>query len=1014
MLQKGFTPAVAGCEALRFFFNTLSRQPHTLFHEPVSSDSNRGSIRSVWQTFRIARSHFPRRAIDCSVTQVPGQRFMNESRRISRNPRMHRPARQSVRSAGWIAVFAVVAVLISPIGAVAQLYDALDAYPPRWQLDTSDCNALVIEQKHLADGGVGGGGCETITLTANLGSEAILAYRIEPVRPIDDLTAKVSLMGIERGLRIGFRVRFPYQRDRETRRPESVIVFGAGYTSPGEFATIGVGKIERDLRLKTMSLRHELGSQADLRDPYVDAVVVNAYTGAGKTTLRLDELSVTGMVSMGEAGMIPQRPSEARHDDLRSRLPGDQQQFRVSAESDLVSPDRLSSRIGSMDDIGEPFPSGRVIRILQHNGEPLSWVRTLGFDAVLLSRPPDAAILREANLAQVTIYAPPPTAPDPNLEPLLDPVAAWFVGMGTGLDSARIDQATTTTGRVRAFPSRWQRPIIAAPAESWPDYAALVDAIVDDLPLRQRGLSADEEVLDRVRKRLGVGDRVQMAVAVASMPPARSMLQTQAIADSIGAIPSGMLRWHSMWLQTIRSLEGAPAAILFRSTQSLVSGGELSNQRSMALSYINRMVAMIAPWVAVAQKTDPIRVAGAPYRCARLTCDGAEFLLVTSLAARGNEVLAGDGQTIEIQLPPDLRARTAWRLTHFSAERIDVVATSVGASIQIVSPDAAEIIVISDDATLGSKLAYSSRRFARQAATDRWQLTNEALRQAQQHWNQALSVGATSDVMPVDLITAAGNTLGEAEPMYRAGDTESALRMARRADAWTMRVNWQLSEALMPSWPNPTSCPPLDSGLVGVQIAWAPLMQDEGWGIDRLASGGLDSESVLGPGGWSFGKRKMERSVTGAAFTHRGRFDGAGALRLFASSSLDDELPGGYEGTVAQLRSPPVRVPKGKAYRIDAMVRTIGFGGPHQGLLVYESVGGQEMGVLVRGREEWTPVRLYRQADDESPVRVMFELLGSGEAFVDEVTVRLWEPEPPPPLPLMPLQAQSEAETSNF
>ena len=65
--------------------------------------------------------------------------------------------------------------------ATAQMVDSLDAHPPRWHLDDSDCEAQVLSQGHLPDGGVGGGGCETITFTATHGTEALLVYPIEPV-----------------------------------------------------------------------------------------------------------------------------------------------------------------------------------------------------------------------------------------------------------------------------------------------------------------------------------------------------------------------------------------------------------------------------------------------------------------------------------------------------------------------------------------------------------------------------------------------------------------------------------------------------------------------------------------------------------------------------------------------------------------------------------------------------------------------------------------------------------------
>lgn len=108
-------------------------------------------------------------------------------------------------------------------------------------------------------------------------------------------------------------------------------------------------------------------------------------------------------------------------------------------------------------------------------------------------------------------------------------------------------------------------------------------------------------------------------------------------------------------------------------------------------------------------------------------------------------------------------------------------------------------------------------------------------------------------------------------------------------------------------------------------------------------------------------------------------------------SHVVSQLPGGYEGTFMMIRSPAVRLPPGSVVRIDAMVRTLGFTGPHQGLLVYDSVGTQDLGVLVSQRSEWTPVTLFRQTGDSDTIHLMMELIGGGEAIIDEIQVRVWE-----------------------
>jgi hypothetical protein len=877
-----------------------------------------------------------------------------------------------------VRLMAIASVCITS-SCFSQLFDPLDTHPPRWFLDESDCEARLTQQTHLIDGGVSGGACESVHFIAGNGSEAQLVYPIEPVLPIDDLTANVKVMSAKPGASIGFRVRFPYVRDPVTKKAVSVIIYGASYQSPGEFASIGIGLIEKPLRLKYVALRSEYGLRVDLADPYVDAVVINAYSGPGQTAIRLDELRVDGMLSVGR-------------EKLDTAMRGE----RGVSQGDKSFAENLDARM-------QVFPTGQVTRILQYNGEPLRWVRSLGFDAILCREFPSADLLREAIQSRLVIYSEPPEILSSEVESLLEPIAGWYLGRTQVLDEAMLEQTEKAVRRLRSFPPRWNRPIVGAPVESWRRYAPLLDGVIQDLPPRERSLNAYEE-LDEVNNRLGpLGDRVVRAVGLMSMPPDRLLIQNDTIADSIGAPRPESFHWHAMWLQAMRSLESIPSAIVFRSTRSLASGQPLDAQRAMAISYVNRMIAMIAPWVASASNATPPVVQHGSYRCCRLSTETSDLLILTSTATRGTEVLGGDGESIELQLTPSDATKSVWRLTHFSAERMSPEVTEGGSKLEIVSPDVVEVLCLSSDTKVGGQVSASAAQFARQATMDRWQLVNESLVRSESRWVAATSMNLVPEDRVSNLVQAAQRTMVDAEPMFRSGDLGSTLRMARRADAWLLRSGWQLSEILMPDWPNLASSPPVVMGASELQVFWRSLMQDQGWGRNRLTSGSMDEIEFFGEGRWTVGKRLTERAESKVNRATLGTFAGPGALRASVVSLRDDPLPGGYEGTVLQLKSPSVRLDAGTAFRIDAWVKTIGFGGPHQGVLVYDTVLGPELGVLVRNAPTWTPVRLYRQAETEGEVQVMFELLGAGEVMIDEVELRIWEPRSGNNLPLQPL-----------
>lgn len=882
------------------------------------------------------------------------------------------------------------AAILVTVPAAGQLVDPLDAYPPRWHLAVSDCNAQLVRHSSQPRDGIGGSGCESVGLYCGAGTQALLEYRIEPTRVIDELTARVFVKSSKGGQSIGLRVRFPLLIDPATGQSVTVTLFGTSYRDVGQWQLLSIGQIEKSLRLKTVALRREYGSEADLSEVFVDAIVINAYTGPGPTTLLIDNLTVDGIVPVTSVKTITRNASPST-----PPRPASEQLDTGPVETTVT--ERRDNRPAA-------FPAGRVTRILQHNGEPLEWVKTLGFDAVLLARPADHAILGEAQRARVDVYAPPPTAPEPHLATFLQPLAGYY--LGTSQDATQVAAATATSERVRSWPAVWQRPVIVAPVEAMRTYAGIADALVHDLPPPIRNLRGDEEIAALAERRGRVGRTMVEAVGVQSEAPLALTRQLDAISAAIGAPRGEDIFWHALWLQVARALEASPRAILFRSSRSLTSGKVEDQRRSMALSYINHYLEVVGPLAASGMAISPLSTSDPAYRCGRIEFPKGQLLTVTSNTQHRGLTLAGDGDSLQILLPPGDATKLIWRVTQFTAERVPVQVTSQGARAEIISPDLVETLVLSGDPAIGGRLATVLRRVGAQAATDRWQLTREAIQQVREDW-QAVTVTriAPPSRSALDMLTAAERTLRDAEPMFRSGDAGATLRLVRRADAWMMKSRWQLFAALSPGrqLSDTTSCPPLLSvGGVPAQVLWWPLMSDAGWSDNLLIGGSLDSARLLGQAGWVVGRRPEPLNPTQSEVTivQGPQAQGEGCLQASVVAVGAGPLPGGYAGTAVQIRSPSIRAAAKTALRIDAKVRTLGFGGPDQGVLVYDSICGPELGVLVRATPQWQNVRLYRQTLSDAEVEVLFELIGAGEVLIDDVQVRVWNGEASDPLPL--------------
>lgn len=862
----------------------------------------------------------------------------------------------------------------------AQLVDPLDAYPPRWRLAGSDCDARVVRQDHDPNGGLAGGGCETLTLRFGHGTRATLEYRLEPTRVINELTARVYVRSQQPGVTIGLRVRFPRLLDPETGQSLAVILPGASYRELGAWQQIGIGMIEQPLRLKTYALRQTHGPAADLGDPFVDAVVLNAYTGPGETTLGIDQLTVDGMVPLVSMRSLAAEAAAERRTSPGEGMPA----FSMAATGQRQRVPRAA------------FPSGQVTRILQHNGEPLDWLKSLGFDAVLLPKPVDRSILSEAIRTGMKIYAPPLSAPDPALVPLLEPLAGHY--LGTSLSLTRLPQVSAGAERLAAWPEVWQRPLIAAPVEAIRRYATIADGLVFDLPAPIRGLAATEEIALLRDSPSGPGLAGVDVVGIRADVPAGLSSQLDGISGAIGAPRGNDLFWHPIWLQVARALQSAPRAILFRSDHPLTGGRMEDQSRSIALSYVNRYLDAVGGMIAAGKPGSELKSTGPAYQVGRVSFPGGHLVIATSRVQQRGLALAGDGDVLRIDLPEDQASPIPWRLSHFTAERLSVQRSRGTAYVELVSPDLVETIVLANDPLAGGRLARTLVDLGERAATDRLQLSREGLERIRADWQLAV----TSRIVPAvgttpELLRAAEQSLRDAEPMLRSGDAGSALRMVRRGDAWALRAQWQLHADLSPGRAHDllVSCPPLlSAGGLATQVMWWPLMSDEPWGDNRLIGGSLDSADLLGDAGWVVGKRPdaPAGSESEVGIVAGPQVEGTGCLLATVTATTPRNLPGGYAGTTLQIRSPAVRFEPKTAIRIDARIRTLGFGGSDQGVLVYDSIAGPELGVLVRATPQWQTVRLYRQTLDDAEVTVRFELIGAGEVAIDDVQIRAWSP----------------------
>ncbi len=356
----------------------------------------------------------------------------------------------------FLATVAIV-LIAGQRPASGQIRDAFEGGNPRWVLGRNDVNASVMVQQFVPGQARSGVSSELIELRCSQGSSLQLLYPIPPCAIIDELRASVWVRNAASGVTLGFRVVFPRTAHPLTGNQLSAVLVGAETSRGGQWSRIEVRDPLRLMQQKIALLRSEYGPSVDLRGAFVDAVVLNPYTGPGLIRLQLDDLEVDGNIELTAAD--------------RENDPGTSPML---TEDDRANDAALAQRL---NDLQEGVP-----RWLQYRGESLSWLRTLGVTGVVVDTAKDQAWLKEARQLGIKVLMPPPNATPPRSEwASYEAVYGWL--LGSALDHTHIEPTRSLRHRLAQFPAPLLRPTLAESMEQHWMFARVADVLAVPAPL---------------------------------------------------------------------------------------------------------------------------------------------------------------------------------------------------------------------------------------------------------------------------------------------------------------------------------------------------------------------------------------------------------------------------------------------------------------------------------------------------------------------------------------------------
>jgi hypothetical protein len=918
-------------------------------------------------------------------------------------------------------------------------YEGFEAPEISWRDAGGDAQYRILDHSRVQDQAHTGKGCEWFRLSATGGSHIYIAHDVGRPIVIDELMSSVWIKSDRAGLQMAARLVLPRTIDPKTSRPVVALIAGTSYTDAGRWQELRITDMPRLLARQIRSLHSQLGPNVDGREAYLDAVLLNVYGGPGVINVWIDDLDIAGYVGVsaqartqtvtplprvgndaaGNSGWVPKgsgsgSTSAASIDRdpaidvgrisvpaVGQNLPGnDLSRAAPFAASQPKRHDvKLSGSVLTVD--------GRLFfpRAIEHQGEPLAVLKQLGFNTVWLKRLPAPEILEEADRLGLWVICPPPrptrldggndpTAMLSDVGPAFDPVLMW--DLGSDLTAECLETTRRWAEQIRSADHRGERPMICCPASELRGYSRLDSSMI--LLIDRRPLGSSMELVD-----YGTWIRRQPLLARPGTP-VWTTVQTQvneSLRQQIAALEPGNptpleVSFEQMQLMALTAIASDSRGLLFLSSTPLDSNDTETRHRALALQLLNLNLDLIEPWAAAGNFVTTAYSSETQVTATVLRAERALLLLPIWYSPGAQCVPAQSAaKNLSLIVPGVPESASAYELNPGGLKSIGRTRVTRGMCVNLAEFEmTAQVLLAQDPTVIGSRMQLSAN-LGRQAA----QLERDLA--VHNFYTVQRTAGQLDQRMPAKFPTAAsldsvGKSLKSCDAQIAARDYAAAKLSADRAMSGLRQIERAYWDNAVGGLASPVTSP----AAVCFQTLpshWRLIDRIQGapFGPNRLPGGDFENLNMMFQTGWRYLKSPAPGVQTAADLLAGSAHSGALGLRL---SVTPDDL----KNPPAMLETPPIRfispslpVEAGQIVCIHGWVNVPRpITGSVDGLLIFDSLGGEDLADRVGHTTGWQQFALYRVAPQSGTMNVTFALSGLGEAWIDDVYVQVLDASP--------------------
>jgi hypothetical protein len=865
-------------------------------------------------------------------------------------------------------------------------------------------------------------------------------YETPPAPVTADLAAGVYVKAFRGGVQLKARVVFPKEKDpANPNAPLTTLIPGDVYRDVQKWKQLTLGDVPTAVKNQLAPLTAKLGRAVDESGAYIDALVLNVFTGAGVSEVWVDDLSI--------GPVLPQPAGRGGKAALANRRKPPAVSF---AGGEIL--------IDMHDDDGErPF----FMRAIRHTGVPLAVLDQARFNTVWFPTEVSDQVYEEAVRAKFFLV---PTLPlpqtdwDPTRPRQADPAALekdaelvarhfrkflatdavlmWDLGAGRTTDQVR--RVARLAETVRTYDPRRPKAI-----DLWDGYGAYsnyVDAVgAHRWPLFTSLEMAGYKDWLTQRKALTGPGKLSWTWIQTHLPDwYLAQIHGDPACDTFPA-PVGP-HPEQLRLLVYLSLAAGYRGLGYWSDKFL-SDATHGQDRLLEIALLNAEIELLEPILGSVPDSAAWVPTSHPNVFAAVLKGPKETLVLPVWLGGGTQFcpdfMAVNGLTVDVPGVPD--GATAWQITAAGIDEVkDLKATNRGTRMVLPEFDTAAAVVLTTDVSARGRVVrwQENTRFKLARTAAYW-----ARRQAWVQYEKAaathkaiLAAGGPCPPDVLDYFARAAGLIEEASKYTDNNQPDMAYVAARRAlrplrlvmrEHWRQAVekldaptaspfavsfyslpkHWELARQLAASRPAGNGLEhggfelsedaPKEGAAVSSLPGWIPRKQllDNVSGIAAIVN--TSSERVADPpippdpvrvGRYDRPGRPIPTSSSRKSVLPRPPL-GRHCLRLFILANETD-TPKALERSFVAVDSPAAEFAPGTWVRVSFWAKAPGgVYSSADGVVVYDTAGGEPLSVRLTYQAEWKQFHLYRQVPASGKIGVTFALTGLGEAFFDDVRI---------------------------